>query len=262
MAADPKTKIFYISLGFWLIIGVVSYYAWSNHRLTVQTGGSVTIPCHYDKKCTQQKKYWFSEIDKTYRNTSEENLSIIDHPEMNLFTVSMRNLENEDTGLYSCVVDIEGNLASTCVVYLKVQSGKRFCIYFNHILMLNMCFIISNDWGMCVFSSWCVCGEQQFQISDDDDGGRSFTVLMTGLRLTDSGWYFCSAGQAVSPVHLTVTEAEPDREIHVSIQTFLIDISQNHLRGMDLYLSAFCYHALFPQFLVPFTLTIISSLPT
>ncbi len=49
----------------------------------------------------------------------------------------------------------------------------------------------------------------QISDDDDDDGRSSFTVLMSGLRRTDSGWYFCSAGEALNPVHLTVTEAEP-----------------------------------------------------
>ncbi|KAL1281015.1 hypothetical protein QQF64_015615 [Cirrhinus molitorella] len=43
------------------------------------------------------------------------------------------------------------------------------------------------------------------QITDDDER-RSFTVLMTGLRLTDSGWYFCSVGDRQVPVQLTITE--------------------------------------------------------
>ncbi|KAL1246998.1 hypothetical protein QQF64_034484 [Cirrhinus molitorella] len=42
-------------------------------------------------------------------------------------------------------------------------------------------------------------------IQISDDGRRSFTVLMTGLRLADSGWYFCSAGETVNPVHVQVT---------------------------------------------------------
>uniref|UniRef100_A0A671SQ66 Ig-like domain-containing protein n=1 Tax=Sinocyclocheilus anshuiensis TaxID=1608454 RepID=A0A671SQ66_9TELE len=58
------------------------------------------------------------------------------------------------------------------------------------------------------------------QISDDDDGGRSFTVLMTGLRLTDSGWYFCSAGETLNPVHLTVTEAEPGTNVSINHKCF------------------------------------------
>ncbi len=187
MAAYAKTKIFYISVGFWLVLGeylivlclflmdrvynatfyaklfvlllpcfmwrlntlrsesllsldiikviravyvclgVESYGGWSNHILTIQTGGSVTIPCHYEKKYTQQKKYWFSEIDrsKTYTNTTEKNLSVIDDPDQSLFTVTMRNLQNNQTGTYHCVVEIEGKLNVTYEVYIKVQSGKR-----------------------------------------------------------------------------------------------------------------------------------------
>ncbi len=107
-------------------LGVESYDGWSNHILTIQTGGSVTIPCYYDKKYTQQKKYWFSEIDRSYTNTTDENLSVIDDPDQSLFTVSMRNLQNNQTGDYYCVVDIEGKLNVTYEVYIKVQSGKRF----------------------------------------------------------------------------------------------------------------------------------------
>ncbi|XP_052404946.1 CMRF35-like molecule 8 [Carassius gibelio] len=123
MAAHTKTKIFYISVGFWLILGVECYDGWSNQVLTVQTGGSVTIPCYYDKKYTQQKKYWFLDIDMKYTNISEENLSVIDHPDQSLFTVTMRNLQDEDTGGYHCVVDIEGIMSSTYEVYIQVQSA-------------------------------------------------------------------------------------------------------------------------------------------
>ncbi len=47
---------------------------------------------------------------------------------------------------------------------------------------------------------------QNSSVQISDDGRRSFTVLMTGLRRTDSGWYFCSVGDLQVPVQLTVTE--------------------------------------------------------
>ncbi len=47
---------------------------------------------------------------------------------------------------------------------------------------------------------------QNSSVQISDDGRRSFTVLMTGLRLTDSGWYFCSVRDLQVHVHLTVTE--------------------------------------------------------
>ncbi len=45
---------------------------------------------------------------------------------------------------------------------------------------------------------------QNSSVQISDDGRRSFTVLMTGLRRTDSGWYFCSVGDLQVPVHLLV----------------------------------------------------------
>ncbi|XP_026109985.1 polymeric immunoglobulin receptor-like [Carassius auratus] len=229
MAAQPKTKILYISLGFWLIIGVECYDAWTNHILNVQTGGSVTIPCHYDKKYTQQKKCWSSDIGQTYTNTTEQNLSVIDHPDQSLFTVTMRNLQDEDTGDYRCIVDIEGIMSSTYEVYIKVQSAPNVSVVNSS--------VSGHEGGdisvQCLYSSgdqnkvkrWCRYKDQRcytvgrtdtsqnssVQIRDDD-GRRSFTVLMTGLRRTDSGWYCCSAGGVINPVQLTVTEAEPEKE--------------------------------------------------
>ncbi|KAL0201504.1 hypothetical protein M9458_004691, partial [Cirrhinus mrigala] len=47
---------------------------------------------------------------------------------------------------------------------------------------------------------------QNPSVQISDDGRRSFTVLMTGLRLTDSGWYWCSVGDLQIPVQLTVTK--------------------------------------------------------
>ncbi len=79
------------------------------------------------------------------------------------------------------------------------------------------------------------------QISDDD-GRRSFTVLMTGLRLTDSGWYFCSAGEALNPVHLTVTEAEPGT--HFSINHKCFDRPSTYEIKTKLNLLFFCPQAL------------------
>uniref|UniRef100_A0A8C2F7F5 Si:dkeyp-104b3.18 n=1 Tax=Cyprinus carpio TaxID=7962 RepID=A0A8C2F7F5_CYPCA len=237
MAAYAKTKIFYISIGVWLILGVECYDGGSNHTLTVQTGGSVTIPCYYDKKYTQQKKYWFSEIDKsiTYTNTTEQNLSVSDHPDQSLFTVTMRNLQNKHNGKYYCVVK-PGEQPSTKTIYepyLKIQSAPDVSV-------VNSSSVSGHEGGdisvQCLYSSdyqnklkqWCRYKDQSCytvgrsdtsqnsSVQISDDGRRSFTVRMTGLRLTDSGWYYCSVGDALNPVHLTVIE-EPHKEKDTSV---------------------------------------------
>ncbi|XP_067218892.1 polymeric immunoglobulin receptor-like isoform X1 [Chanodichthys erythropterus] len=219
------TKVFYISIRFWLIIGVECFTGGSNHVLTIKTGGSVTIPCRYDEKNPPQKKYWLSEIDKSkiYTNTLEENLTVIDHPDQSLFTVTMRNLQDKDTGGYSCVVETEGLSTITYDLHLRVQSAPDVSVVSSS--------VSGHEGGnvrvQCFYSSryqnhplqWCRYKDEScytvgrtdtsqsssVQISDDV-GRRSFTVLMTGLRLSDSGWFFCSAGEALNPVHLTVIE--------------------------------------------------------
>uniref|UniRef100_A0A8C2HX81 Immunoglobulin V-set domain-containing protein n=1 Tax=Cyprinus carpio TaxID=7962 RepID=A0A8C2HX81_CYPCA len=63
---------------------------------------------------------------------------------------------------------------------------------------------------------------QNSSVQISDDGKGSFTVLMTGLRLTDSGWYFCSVGKLEAPVQLYVSEnsqvsvTEPKPEVVTS----------------------------------------------
>ncbi len=81
---------------------------------------------------------------------------------------------------------------------------------------------------------------QNSSVQISDDGRRSFTVLMTGLRRTDSGWYFCFTGNNLSPVHLTVTETEPDKEKDTSVFKHLPSL----LSELFCILSAFCCHAI------------------
>ncbi|XP_048018482.1 polymeric immunoglobulin receptor-like isoform X2 [Megalobrama amblycephala] len=222
------TKVFYILIRFWLILGVECYSGGSYHVLTIKSGGSVTIPCHYDEKKPPQKKYWYSDntLSNIYTNTTEENLSVIDHPDQSLFTVTMRNLQYKDTGDYYCAVETEGQTTITYDLYLRVQSAPDVSVVSSS--------VSGHEGGnvsvQCFYSfgykyelkQWCRYKDQScytvgrtdtsqrssVQISDDVRN-RSFTVLMTGLRLSDSGWFFCSAGEAMNPVQLTVIEAEP-----------------------------------------------------
>uniref|UniRef100_A0A3B4ENX8 Ig-like domain-containing protein n=1 Tax=Pygocentrus nattereri TaxID=42514 RepID=A0A3B4ENX8_PYGNA len=83
---------------------------------TLQTGGNVTIPCHYDNKYIQHKKYWcchsqgeFNHCEiLAYGNTSQDRVTVTDYPAQSLFTVTMRDLQSGDTGMYWCAVEIGG----------------------------------------------------------------------------------------------------------------------------------------------------------
>ncbi|XP_048019651.1 polymeric immunoglobulin receptor-like, partial [Megalobrama amblycephala] len=147
-----------------------------------------------------------------------------DHPDQSFFTVSMRNLQNKDTGSYWCAVKIGGifQVDETEQLHLTVQSAPDVSVVSSSVSRHEG----GNVSVQCFYSSgyqnklkqWCRYKDQScytvgrtdtsqnssVQISDNVRR-RSFTVLMTRLRLSDSGWFFCSAGDQQVPVQLTVT---------------------------------------------------------
>ncbi|TRY55783.1 hypothetical protein DNTS_025637 [Danionella cerebrum] len=135
-------------------------------------------------------------------------------------------LYTADSGTYWCAVEI-GSRASNSdkrkYLNLKVQKDPD-------LFVLNSS--VSAEEGdtvsiQCFYSHqnqqktkrWCRIKErscyeagktssQNSSILITDDRKRSFTVEMSGLRLSDSGWFFCSAGDLQVPVHLTVARAK------------------------------------------------------
>uniref|UniRef100_A0A9J8BZN8 Ig-like domain-containing protein n=1 Tax=Cyprinus carpio carpio TaxID=630221 RepID=A0A9J8BZN8_CYPCA len=209
-------------------------------NIGVKSGSPGIFPCLYDKKHKENRKYWCKGTHwvscsiLTYANDKGK-YSLTDYPAQSIFTVQWENLQTSDSGYYWCAVEIGdyGTLDDRYYLYLTVQSAPDVSVVSSS--------VSGHEGGdisvQCVYSSdyqnklkqWCRYKDQScytvgrtvtsqnssVQISDDD-GRRSFTVLMTGLRLNDSGWYRCSAGEALSPVHITVTEAETNKGKDIS----------------------------------------------
>ncbi|XP_037387136.1 CMRF35-like molecule 3 [Pygocentrus nattereri] len=90
---------------------------WSERQLSLQTGASVTIPYHYDMKYIQHKKYWCYDAAGAFNyctildmeiNPRLPRVTVTDYPAQSLFTVTMRDLQSGDTGVYWCAVEIGG----------------------------------------------------------------------------------------------------------------------------------------------------------
>ncbi|XP_026111241.1 CMRF35-like molecule 5 [Carassius auratus] len=197
-------------------------------NIRVKSGSPGIIPCLYDKKHKENRKYWCKGTHwvscqiLAYTNEPGE-YSLTDYPAQSIFTVQWKNLKTSDSGYYWCAVEIGGSPDDGYYLNLKVQSAPDVSVASSS--------VSGHEGGdisvQCLYSSgyqnkvkqWCRYKDKRcytvgrtdtsqnssVQIRDDD-GGRSFTVLMTGLRRTDSGWYFCSVEDLQVPVQITVTE--------------------------------------------------------
>ncbi|XP_051555226.1 uncharacterized protein LOC127441644 isoform X3 [Myxocyprinus asiaticus] len=192
-----KVSIFYTLICFYLILGVECDSGGSRYLLSIQTGGSVTIPCHYDRKYTQQRKYWYSSNNPSsiYTNTTEENLSVIDYPDQSLFTLTMRNLQEKHNAYYCCAVETdEQPIMLVTNLYLYVLPVPDLSV------------VNSRVTGQ---EERRTDTSQNSSVQISDDGRESFTVVMTGLTMSDSGWYWCAVQDLLIPVQLTITERKP-----------------------------------------------------
>nr|NP_001293028.1 polymeric immunoglobulin receptor-like 3.9 precursor [Danio rerio]AHH83820.1 polymeric immunoglobulin receptor-like group 3-9 [Danio rerio] len=199
----------------------------------VKSGSPGIIPCLYEEQYKEHQKYWcrgyiWSSCSiLAYVNETRNKFSITDYPAQSIFTVEWQNLQESNSSYYWCAVEIggPGTLDAGYYLYLTVQSDPAVSV-------MNSS-VSGHEGGnvsvQCFYSSrykaknkqWCRVKDKScftekktdtsqnssVQISDDDES--SFTVLITGLTLSDSGWYFCSVEDLQVPVQLTVTKPEP-----------------------------------------------------
>uniref|UniRef100_W5L280 Ig-like domain-containing protein n=1 Tax=Astyanax mexicanus TaxID=7994 RepID=W5L280_ASTMX len=223
---------------FWIFIFFLSSIRNGSSRrdLSLQPGGYITIPCHYDKQYIQHKKLWcFSWISaynyctiQAYANNTADRVTVTDYPDQNLFTVTMRNLKTGDTGSYWCAVEIEEGPDVYEQFYITVKSGL------DPVVSVVESSVEGQEGGVvriqCLYSAgyqseqkqWCRSKDQRcytvgrintsqnsaVQISDDGRS-RSFSVEMSGLKKSDAGWYGCRVGKLEVPVLLSVSDAAP-----------------------------------------------------
>ncbi|XP_056325675.1 polymeric immunoglobulin receptor-like [Danio aesculapii] len=204
-------------------------------RVTVSNGGTITIPCLYENKDELHSKNWCKgKAWLTCKTIARANhtgkWTITDFPADNSFTVTLNKAKSSNSGYYWCASESDRKS-----LYLTVQEAPDVSV-------MNSS-VFGHEGGnvrvQCFYSSayqnetkqWCRMKDQKcfaeektdtsqnppVQISDD--GESSFTVLMTGLRLSDSGWYYCSVGDLQVPVQLTVTKTKA--EMYVASQSVI-----------------------------------------
>uniref|UniRef100_A0A4W4GX84 Ig-like domain-containing protein n=1 Tax=Electrophorus electricus TaxID=8005 RepID=A0A4W4GX84_ELEEL len=193
---------------------------WSQRQLTLQTGASVNIPCHYDMKYKQYKKYWCCEratafsycTIMAYANNTNKKVTVTDNPAQSLFTVTMRDLQERNTGAYWCAVEISGLFQPDVKAqrYITVKSAPAVSVTKSR---------VSGEEGssvsvQCLYSAaykkeakkWCRSIDWTCYTV-----GRTNTSQNSAVQISDdgkdAGWYWCSAGGLEVPVHFDVTDA-------------------------------------------------------
>ncbi|MCI4390937.1 hypothetical protein PGIGA_G00128640 [Pangasianodon gigas] len=139
----------------------------------------------------------------------------------------MNNLQTGNTGWYWCVVEIGGTWVP------DVKEDLNITVKSDPDLSVMESRVSGEEGGsvtvQCLYSSayqntqkqWCrfkdghcntfrkTATSQNSAVHISDDGRRSFSVQMSGLKKSDAGWYWCSAGDLQVPVHISVHDPPP-----------------------------------------------------
>ncbi|XP_045075433.1 CMRF35-like molecule 3 isoform X2 [Coregonus clupeaformis] len=99
-----------------LLLFLILYRVSAVRYVSVQTGGSITIPCSYDLNHINHVKYWCkgllwhgcSYVVRTDHPKISGKASISDDINKRIFTMTMTNLKSRDSENYRCVVEING----------------------------------------------------------------------------------------------------------------------------------------------------------
>ncbi|XP_051252768.1 polymeric immunoglobulin receptor isoform X1 [Dicentrarchus labrax] len=201
---------------------------------SVLEGESLLVPCHYEPQYASYVKYWCQGSmrefctslartdDPRSANPVEDKVSIFDDPVQLVFTVTMNNMKEGESGWYMCGVEVGGVWSADVVTFTNVKvihgmsvvnsqvSGEEGssvtveCLYSERYREIEKKWCRSGDWSSCVLTGSDGSYEDT-SVAISDDRTRTFTITLKDLQLRDTAWYWCSAGQEKIAVHVVVT---------------------------------------------------------
>ncbi|XP_016311408.1 uncharacterized protein LOC107665155 [Sinocyclocheilus anshuiensis] len=232
---------------------------WTVSKITAQSGGSVTIPCHYHQLHKNLEKLWFKGKNwltcLKLRPTNQEKrtgISFYNSPDELVTTMTMTNLRSSDSNRYWCAVKIRNTFVRTSLELTVTEGTPDLSAASN---------TVSGEEGgnvtvQCLYSDkfkdtarkWCRSGDLHscqtaqdiepslgaaVQINDTNDG--AYTVTLTGLKKTDAGWYWCMAGEVQVPVHINVDSRQLITDANTSPFTFTTAQSFTSSNSLDVH---------------------------
>uniref|UniRef100_A0A3B3ZQX9 Immunoglobulin domain-containing protein n=1 Tax=Periophthalmus magnuspinnatus TaxID=409849 RepID=A0A3B3ZQX9_9GOBI len=169
--------------------------------LSVQKGSSISIPCGYSSQFTSDKKY-------LYELSTSTKYSILDDKLRHVFTVTIRNLTDEDT-CFLCgvknrwLMEVSLQVLDAPSLYVDQQSITA---------VLGGSVTVTCHYAKRSSFKWCKLGSKCISKSGEMDGMEVIistqwemaNVTLKELKEKHSGWYFCQNGGFQMPVNLTV----------------------------------------------------------
>uniref|UniRef100_A0A8C9R7H1 Ig-like domain-containing protein n=1 Tax=Scleropages formosus TaxID=113540 RepID=A0A8C9R7H1_SCLFO len=187
-------------------------------NVTVLKGQSITVPCFYHRcdACTKQLCKGEKEANCPVRS-NVASMSVSDDPVQGVFTVSMKDLQKKDSGMYMCVLTSSPPYLSLCSDtpgvsvkdnMMEAELGHSVtvhCFYSYSYRGREKKWCRSRKDSFCV-TTWYKDTSQQTVTLKVDSTLEVFSVTMRDLPQKDRGWYWCSVGDRHFPVHISVTQ--------------------------------------------------------
>ncbi|XP_055084572.1 polymeric immunoglobulin receptor isoform X2 [Periophthalmus magnuspinnatus] len=224
---------FILTLCFLQWIQVCLCRVTTEQKFAVLEGRSLTIPCHYEPQYASYVKYWCRGRMKDFCTSmartdeprtpemSAQKVMIYDDPVQLVFSITMTQLKEEDSGWYMCGVEIGGIWSADLYAFTDIQVINGMSVLHSRLIgeegssVTAECFYSekyrespkkwcrSGDWSSCLLTdSEGAYTDATVDIQDDRSG--AFAVTYKRLQMRHTGWYWCGAGQQKVAVHLQV----------------------------------------------------------
>lgn len=109
----------------------------TSEELVIREGQSIKFPCHYEPQYANYVKYWcqgrtrefctsLARTDDVGVANPDDKFSVVDDQVQQVFTVTMKNLKEADSGWYMCGVEIGSGWTAdvSTFTYIRVIHGK------------------------------------------------------------------------------------------------------------------------------------------
>ncbi|XP_048011905.1 polymeric immunoglobulin receptor-like isoform X2 [Megalobrama amblycephala] len=192
--------------------------------VSVQEGKSIIIPCWYNHMHVNNVKYlstgdhWALSkyVEFSDGRNKHKTVSISDNKTSNVLIINMRDIQRRQSGTYWCAIDAPKSLRKS--FNLKVTAGISGLYVEDQMLTgfeagsvtISCHYHLPRKFGI----KWCKLGGKCVEEARGTLDGASVEisndhgvviVSMSGLKMENTGWYWCSVKELQMPVHIAVS---------------------------------------------------------